>query len=129
MVSIDYLFLKNKFDDLIQCLDRIDQAVGGDPYLNVLRGNAHAAAGRFAAARTAHEAAIKAEPDLTEAYTARISLALMEKNHEDTLKWLKAVVEQRGIQIKDLTKVPEYAEFVTSPQYPEFKQWYAERQK
>jgi tetratricopeptide (TPR) repeat protein len=128
-ISIDYFYLKKQYDQARKAIDRLDQAVGGDPYLNVVRGNASMEAGRFEEARQAMEKAIQAEPDATNAYWVRISLALREKKHADTLKWLQAIVEKCHVEVQDLAAVPEYADFVKSPQYGEWQKWYAGRGK
>lgn len=129
LIAIDYFFLKKQFDALVQAIDRLDRSVGGDPYLNVLRGNVYLEAGKFASSRAAYEAAIKAEPNLTEAYWARIALSLTERNHDDTLTWLKTIVEKRAAGIGDLTTISDYADFVKSPQHTRWQKWYAERSK
>jgi tetratricopeptide (TPR) repeat protein len=128
-ISIDYFCLKKQFDAATGAIDRLDQAIGGDPYLNLPRGTVHLEAGRFGDARAAYEKAIQLEPELTDAYWVRIGLAVKEKNHTDTLTWLKAIVEKRSVELQDLINVPQYAEFVKSPQHTEWQKWYAERRK
>jgi hypothetical protein len=116
-VSIDYYFLKKDFAGARRSIDELDKAVGGDPYLDVMHGNAWMEAGQPEEARRAFERAIEREPDLATAYRARITLSLREKKPSDTLKWLRAVVENRDVTVGDLKDVPEYAEFVKSPQH------------
>lgn len=128
-ISIDYYFLKKRYDEAIRAIDRIDKAIGGDPYLRVLRSGAHSEAGRFADARTDIEKAITEEPNLINAYWVRIALSLREKNHEDTLTWLKAIVERLNVEFQDLSTVPDYAEFVKSSQHAQWRKWYAQRKK
>jgi tetratricopeptide (TPR) repeat protein len=124
-ISIGYFHLKKRYDEVRRSIDRIDKAVGGDPYLDVLRGNAWMEDGRFEEARQAMEKAIEEEPDLARAYWTRIALSLREQKHADTLKWLQTIVEKCHVAIKNLNEVPEYAEFVKSPQYGEWQKWCA----
>jgi len=126
-ISIDYFFLKKQYDDARKAVDHLDKVVGGDPYLDVVRGNCWMEAGRFDAARTALENAVKAEPDLANACWARIALSLREKKHNDTLVWLKWVVEQCHEQVLDLTTLPDYAHFVRSPEHALWLTWYGSR--
>ena len=37
MISIDYYLLKKDYPRGLECIDRFEQAVGGDPYLNIIR--------------------------------------------------------------------------------------------
>lgn len=124
-ISIDYFFLQKRFDEARKSIDRLDRAVGGDPYLNVIRGNAWMEEGRFDEARQAMEEAIKKKPDLANAYWMRITLSLRERKHADTLKWLQTTVEKWHVTIGNLNEFPDYAEFVNSPQHGEWLEWYA----
>jgi tetratricopeptide (TPR) repeat protein len=128
-LSIDYHVLKKNYDEAIRCVDKVDMVVGGDPFLLTVRANVLAEAGRFEQARTASEKAIEQEPELKEGYWSRISVALKEKNHADTLKWLKRVVEKTSVEIADLTTEDDYADFVKSPQHEEWLKWYGRRKK
>jgi tetratricopeptide (TPR) repeat protein len=125
ILSIDHHFLRKEYDESLKCIERVDRSVGGDPYQSVLRANINAAAGRLAEARAAAEKAVAGEPQLQEAYWARITISLKEKKHGDTLTWLKKIVETCGVDIEDLTKHAEYAGFVKTPQHREWLRWYA----
>lgn len=126
---MDFFLLKKQYDACLAAIDRIDRAVGGDPYQSVLRGGTLAAAGRYPEARAAIERAIAAEPKLEHAYLVRIGLALKEQNYADTLKWLKAMVEACGSELdwNWIEKDERYARFVKSPQFGELKRWLAGR--
>jgi tetratricopeptide (TPR) repeat protein len=126
-ISIDYFFLKKQYDDARKAVDHLDKVVGGDPYLDVVRGNCWMEAGRFDEARAALENAANAEPELANACWARIALSLREKKHIDTLAWLKRVVEQCHEQVLDLATLPEYANFVRSPEHALWLTWYGNR--
>jgi hypothetical protein len=58
-----------------------------------------------------------------------VAVALREKNHQDTLAWLKKVVEQTGAEIQDLTELDDYAGFARSPEHAAWVRWYAARKK
>jgi tetratricopeptide (TPR) repeat protein len=128
-ISIDYFFLMKQFDDAFKAIERVDKALGGDPYMNVLRGNCRMEAGRLDEARALMEKAIQAEPGTANAFWARITLSLREKKHGDTLAWLKNVVEQCNERVVDLTLVPEYAQFIRSPEHGMWLTWYSGRGK
>ncbi len=115
-ISIDGLFLRKKYDEAIQAVDRLDEAVGGDPYLNVYRGNAHWAAGRKDKAKEAADKAIKDEPTLKEAYWARMEFALPEREHRVVADLLTVLETKLGVELGDLS-AELFAEFVKSPEY------------
>jgi hypothetical protein len=87
--------------------------------------------GRAADARAAVEKAIAEEPTLNFAYGARLSIATRERNHADTLTWLKKgiALDALALDAADLMAHPDYTEFVKSPQFAEFQTWLAGRAK
>jgi hypothetical protein len=52
-----------------------------------------------------------------------------EQNHADTLAWLKRIVDACAMKIdfNQMRAAPDYAAFVTSPQFAEFDDWYRRR--
>lgn len=129
-VSIDYYRLRGEYDNALKTIDRIDKEIGGDPYLEVWRGNILMEATRYDEARQRFEAAWNAEPTLGIACSLRTKLALVEKNHVDTLKWLKKTAEiYSDDDLGDLEGSQKYADFVKSPQYREWQEWYRAHQK
>jgi tetratricopeptide (TPR) repeat protein len=120
LISIDYYLLKKQYADSLAGIDKVDKAVGGDPYLNVLRANLYLESGKFAAAREAASKAIQDEPTLLDGYWCLVTISLREKKFDDTLNLLRMIATKFHVEFQDLTKVPEYAEFVKSPQYKEW---------
>lgn len=51
LISIDYFVLKKQYDEGIKSIDKLDKAVGGDPYLNEMRAGIYRQAGNFSKAR------------------------------------------------------------------------------
>jgi tetratricopeptide (TPR) repeat protein len=126
-ISIDYYFLKKRYDDALKAVDGLDRAIGGDPYLGALRAGLLVEARRYDEARPLAEKAIQAAPTVANAYGIRLLVSLREKNFVDTLQWLKKLVQACNAPMDDLPGNPEYAEFVRSPQYREWLAWYRAR--
>ncbi len=126
-ISIDYHYLKKQYAEVLKGIDRLDTAVGGDPYLDLMRAGALVEMKRFRDARAAIERAIKAEPTVVSAYGIRILISLRERKYGETLEWLKKLVERCGVPRDDLPGNPEYAGFVQSPQYRQWLDWYQKR--
>jgi hypothetical protein len=128
-ISYSYYALKKEYDQALLAVERFERAIGGDPYVASVRGNFLVELKRFDEARRVAETAVKAEPHLAYPYFTRIFLSVRERNYAETLEWLKNVVQQCEVLMDDLATAPEYAEFVRSPQYREWQQWYAARGK
>jgi hypothetical protein len=120
---------KGEYAEALEPIERLDQSIGGDPYLRVVRAECHIGLKEFYRARAETSAAIDAEPDLSYAYWTAIQPSLIEKKHHETLGWLKKVVDKCGVEIPDLADVEEYQYFVKSPQHQEWTDWYGKRKK
>jgi tetratricopeptide (TPR) repeat protein len=131
LVSIDYFLLKKNYDETLRLLDRLDKSLGGDPYLMALKGTTLAEAGRFKEARASADKAIKDDPKLREAYWARATVSTKEKDHDETLKCLKILVEklEPTLDPNNLLADDRFKDFVKTPQFSEFKKWLAGRAK
>jgi hypothetical protein len=93
-----------------------------DPYLNVLRAGIHYQAGDLAAAEVAARKALAEEPTLEDAYWQVATVSLDTKSYETTVEMLDLLQQRFGVELEDLTKVPEYADFVKSPEYRKWAQ-------
>jgi tetratricopeptide (TPR) repeat protein len=131
LVSIDYYLLKKDYDESVKMIDRLDESLGGDPYLALMKAGVLADAGRFKEARAAADQAIKDAPKLPQAYWMRATVSTKAKDHKDTLACLKTLVEkvEPNLAAGDLPADERFVEFVKTPQFDEFKKWLAERAK
>jgi tetratricopeptide (TPR) repeat protein len=120
ILLIDHYFLRKQFDRALACIDTLDKAVGGDPYLNVMRANVYLEKKDFAKARECAQKAVAAEENLQPAYWALITASLGTKDFAETSRLLTAVREKCGVEIDDLAADSEYAEYVKSPEYNEW---------
>ena len=131
LFSIEYFRLKGQQEECLGCIERLDEAVGGDPYLTYLRGTIFFEGARYAGARAEFEKAIEQEPTIQGAYWSRITVALKEQNHADTLDWLQKTVEKFNVVVEeqDMRANDDYTSFIQSPQFGEFIEWYKSREK
>jgi len=126
LLAIDAYYLKKEFAKALQFVDHLDAAVGGDPYLNVLRSNLFVESGKLLEARKACQKAIEEEPTLKRAYWSLLNVSLQEKKFDETAELLSQLAEKLHEDIGDLTTTPGYAEFVHSPQY---QKWMKSKKK
>lgn len=118
---IDMLWLRQEYDACLAAIDRVDAEVGGDPYLDEIRGRMYLEKGDPARAASLIEAAIDAVPDRLELYWSRLTVALRQRRHGETAAWLDTIAERFPIVFNDLDELPDYAEFVKSPEYRDWK--------
>lgn len=126
---IDYYSITKQPDELEKTIDRLDKAVGGDPYWNYIRASQATERGDRAEAERLGRLVIEQEPNFKPAYYFLVGLSLRDGQHEETLEWLKRIHEKLGTTFKDLTTVQEYAGFVKSPQYKEWLKYLEEEAK
>ena len=116
-LSIDLYATTGEYDKALECIDRVEESVGGDPYLNVLRAGGLCSAKRFEEAREAGNAAIQAEPDMIQAHWEVIAIALQMKDFTEVSRLLDRVATNFEVEFEDLTQISDYAEYVKSPEY------------
>lgn len=123
LILIDGYLLKKEYDKALASVDRLDKSVGGDSFLNVIRANILGEQGMLTEAIAAANAAIEGNPDMQECYLTLVGLHLLSKDHARTVEALNLLEQRFEMQYNDLRQVPEYADFVQSP---EGQQWMRE---
>jgi predicted Zn-dependent protease len=109
--------LRKSYDQALAGIDRIDDAVGGDPYLKVIRAEILEQQGKPVAARKMAEAAIVEDPTLQAAYFVLVTQTLNNRDFAKTAELLSTMEATLNIRFKDLGAVPAYKEFVKSWEY------------
>ena len=130
LMTIDYWLLKSDWKRGLECIDRLDAFVGGDPYLNQFRVSFLIKAGRLDDAKRAAEKLLVEEPKLLGSYN---TMALCQVKANDfagavgTFK--KAIVKFGALDLDPLASDPDYGEFVKSKEYADLKKWAEARLK
>jgi len=120
ILSIDYYFIKKRYAEAMACIDRVDRALGGDPYLETMRAGVFLEQNDPAAARASLHRAMAADSSLVDLYWSLINVSLKEKNFDETLQTLRTIRDKFHMEIADLKTVPLYKDFIGSPQYQEW---------
>lgn len=129
LMGIDYHYLRKEYPPALAALGRLDEAVGGDPYLDLIRANLLAEGGRPADARAAAERLAAWRPQEMWGYQAGMSAAVVAKDHPATLDWFKRGAAA-GAMEPDLGAIrtdDAFAAFRRSPQFAELERWLAGR--
>ncbi len=125
-LSVDLHMNNGDYDRALACLNTAKDFIGDDPYIDVVKARCHCLAGHFENARAAASRAIDAEPDLIDAYWVQVTVSLESRDFAEVTRLLNLIGERFVVEIEDLTQIPEYAEYVKSPEYQE---WLESQQK
>jgi hypothetical protein len=123
LLLMDYHFLKQDYPKTAKAVDQLDQQVGGDPYLNLIRANIAIGQNDAEAARGFVETLIKALPDkATEGYRILLDQAIEAQNHAETTRVLKALETETPVRFPiDFNKAKPFADYMASPEYEKWK--------
>jgi hypothetical protein len=123
LMAVDAFVQAKEWAKALESIDRLDEAVGGDPYLNVLRSGVHVSAEKPVHARDDLKKAVAGMPDFRPAHWSRLDLDLKIKDYADALEVMKGLHSKFKVVFKtDLASVPLFADFAKSPQH---KEWLA----
>ncbi len=116
LTLLDQAWLDKNWKRVLAALDTLDGAVGGDAYLDCLRGAVRIEANELAEAKTAALRAVEREPDLAAAHSTLMTVALKAKDWPGVKAALERA-EKHGVPIADIAKLPAYSEFVKTDEY------------
>lgn len=121
LALIDYHFVRGRYARALASIDRMNELIGGDPYLDFFRANVLYAADRLAEAKLAARRAIAAEADLENPYWTLLTISLDEKEFVETARLLTAMERELGLVLGDIGVVPGYREFMQSVAYADWQ--------
>jgi tetratricopeptide (TPR) repeat protein len=116
------LFMK-KYAEAQAAIDRVDKAVGGDPYLNVLRAGVLIEQQKFDEAKVFAQKTADAEPTLIDGHFTLLTIALAQQDHKETARLLRKLEKEFEMIFGDLTEADAYRHFVQSKDYADWMDW------
>lgn len=122
LIQLDRLFLEEDFDGLLGAVARLDEAVGGDPYLDVFRVSAHSGRGDLASALKAATRLVDAFPNWDGGFDRRIGVALELADHALVLQDLETLEGQFGWVFEEDLIRKNWPGFAASPQFEIWRQ-------
>lgn len=111
-----------KYTQFEKAVIRLNKAVGGDPYLNVVLAGMEVERQDYKKARQLLEEAVTADDTVIDAWWSLVTVSLREKDFAATIKYLDRLATDFSVDVGDVTKNAEYAEFVKSPEFAKWKQ-------
>lgn len=110
-----------KYTQFEKAILRLNKAVGGDPYLNVVMAGMEVERQDLKKARQLLEEAVTADDTLIDGWWSLVTVSLREKNFTETVKHLERLASDFNVDVGDVTKNAEYADFVKSPEFAKWK--------
>lgn len=123
ILVIDAFIIRGEYDKSLAAIDRLDEWVGGDPYLDVLRSNICLLKKDYAKVKKYAKRAIKADEERPDAYSNLVEVSLAERDFRETTRLLTRLENDLDLGYGDLTKDPDFAEYIKSPQYQNWLEW------
>lgn len=111
-----------KYTQFEKAVVRLNKAVGGDPYLNVVLAGMEVERQDYKKARELLEEAVTADDTVIDAWWSLVTVSLREKDFAATIKYLDRLATDFSVDVGDVTKNAEYADFVKSPEFAKWKQ-------
>ena len=108
---------RDELDEALKAIDDVDQAVGGDPYLDLWRGKIWIAQGRLDDAERVAGEQIRLDRLNVAAWFLLVAVQLERGDFKKTAELLTTMRDELGVEFDDLTTKPEYSDFVESPEF------------
>lgn len=115
LMMIDAHLLRGEFNKSLKRVDALDEQLGGDPYLDLLRGGILRGNGAFERALGCVRRAVEADPRLDyDAQWQFVEIGLASDRHVLTFAALVALETDYGMEWVDLRTAAGYESFVVS---------------
>jgi hypothetical protein len=124
LISVDALIMKKEFDKTLSYIDKLDESLGGDPFLHFIRGNIHymnknydSALGKFAITTLEY-------PEFINAYECSLMIYLETDKKEKVIEILETYNSEFKIPKKELKQnmISISPNFVKTK---DFKTWFS----
>lgn len=120
LLSIDYFTLKGQYPEAFDCVDSLDKAVGGDPYLDSFRAGLHTMAGNHLKAKEALERVVASDPANEANLRLLVDACLAAKDFSGLRQRLEQLASTFGADIQAQLMDAKFAEFLESPVYQDW---------
>jgi len=113
---------EKQFDKAMDSVDRVDRLVGGDTYLDVMRGYLLVLEGKYQQARPYLTKSLLQEDDLPDTYRVLAGLAMQEGDFQEAVRCFTVIETKLKRKLPDFVDFPRYPAFARSSEY---KAWRA----
>jgi hypothetical protein len=117
IIMINAYHEHKKYDRELTSIAALDESLGGDPYLDIVRAETYLVKHDFPGAHRCARKAIDADATLLQGYKILLTISLSQKKYPETSQLLTALKKQFPKLMPIVESDPEYAAYVKSPQY------------
>ena len=125
LVLESYLWEIGQYETYIEAVDRLDRYLGGDVWLDVLRGDGYLRTDEIQKAEFCFRRAGAVVPDQTRSYVGLMYVGRFREDYALIAEGMTEIKRILGGDFKDVREMPSLKEFVASE---EGKKWLAEHQ-
>ncbi len=118
LISIDGFVLRNEYTKAIESINKLDNLIGNDPLLNLLRGNMYFEIGDTETANAVLTELVNSMPDFELGYYSLLGLYMSGKKYADATHLMDKMVLDLNYYKEDFnTILSEYPNFLNSDEY------------
>jgi hypothetical protein len=121
LTSVDSFVIRKDYVKALAAIDRLENSVGGDPYLSVIRARILVEEGKPDDAAKMAQKAVEAEPSLPDTHFCRLQVANGQKKYADMVKYLREYKDMFDDALEEIDSEPEFAGFAGSSEYKEYR--------
>ena len=120
LLGIDGYYLRKQYDKAHTEIDKLDNALGGDPYLNTVRCGLLIEQGDLVEARTVALQTVEDLPGQTDGMWSLLLISVTEEKYDECVKWLDKIAMIDQIDLDFFQRDDTFKDFGNSEQ---FKAW------
>ncbi|MGB0838756.1 MAG: tetratricopeptide repeat protein [Chitinophagales bacterium] len=117
LIQLDFALTDKKYETAFTLMDELDAAIGGDPYLKVMKADIYNMEGNDKMAEALLRRAIKEEPEGEEAYWSMIDLLLRQERHSEVTALFPQMEKHFKVNPAEFLLEDGYDEFWISEAY------------
>jgi hypothetical protein len=123
LMTIDGYWMKKDYPNALAAIDRLDRAVGGDPYLESLRSVLHGESGDLAKAVHHAQQATTREPELEQMWWLRLNVHLQQKDIAQSMAVITELEKRFEVTMSEenMAKEEHYAFLLASPEWKQHR--------
>lgn len=122
LISMDGFIMKNQFDDALATLDKLDNSIGVDDFLDYYRGNIYYMKKDFKMSKDKFLNIVSNYPNFIEGYDSLLTLYIEGEEKEKAIEILNVMVERFDLKKEELKSSVEET-FQDFSKSNEFKVW------
>ncbi len=108
LVSLDKYVIEGNYDIALACVDSIDKKIGGDPFLNLHRGNIYYMADNVTKSAEKFSELVQYDLKIAEIYDSYLFILLQLGDHDNALLMVEKLVDEYEYTIEEVSDYVSY---------------------